>query len=156
MKKISLISIAVFIIDRITKILITNNFSLNVRNKVIDKFFYITNCHNTGAAFSIFSGNILFLILITLIVMYLIYKSLKNKNNISNLLVISYGLLLGGIIGNLFDRIFYGYVIDFLDFVIFKFDFAVFNVADMAIVIGAIMLLIFEGSDKNADRISSN
>ena len=156
MKKISLISLIVFIIDRLTKIIVTNNFNLNVRNKVINKFFYITNCHNTGAAFSIFSGNIIFLVLITLIVLYLIYKSLKNKNNISTINIISYGLLLGGIMGNLFDRIFYGYVIDFLDFIIFKYDFAVFNVADMAIVIGAIILLVFEGSDKSGDKISSN
>ena len=156
MKKISLISLIVFLIDRVTKILISNNFSLNVRNKIINKFFYITNCHNEGAAFSIFSGNILFLILITLIVLYLIYKTLKQKKKLSKISYISYGLLLGGIIGNLFDRLFYGYVIDFLDFQIFKFDFAVFNVADMAIVIGAVMLLIFEGSDKNGDKVNSN
>ena len=156
MKKISLISLIVFFIDRVTKILISSNFSLNVRNKIINKFFYITNCHNEGAAFSIFSGNILFLILITLIVLYLIYKTLKQKKKLSKISYISYGLLLGGIIGNLFDRLFYGYVIDFLDFQIFKFDFAVFNVADMAIVIGAVMLLIFEGSDKNGDKVNSN
>ena len=156
MKKITLISILVFFIDRVTKILISSNFSLNVRNKVINKFFYITNCHNEGAAFSIFSGNIIFLILITLIVIYLIYRTLKNKNNISNLVSLSYGLLLGGILGNLFDRLFYGYVIDFLDFQIFKFDFAVFNVADIGIVIGAIMLLIFEGSEKNGNKVNSD
>lgn len=156
MKKIGLISLIVFFIDRLTKILITNNFSLNVRNKIINKFFYITNCHNTGAAFSIFSGNIIFLILITLIVLYLIYNTLKKKKSMSKIISISYGLLLGGILGNLFDRLFYGYVIDFLDFQIFKFDFAVFNVADTAIVIGAIILLIFEGSDKNANKTSSN
>ena len=117
MKKISLISILIFFIDRVTKILISNNFDLNVRNKIINKFFYITNCHNTGAAFSIFSGNLFFLVFITLIVIYLIYKSLKGKNNMSNIICISYGLLLGGIIGNLFDRVVFGYVIDFLDFI---------------------------------------
>ena len=154
MKKISLISILVFFIDRVTKILISNNFDLNVRNKIINKFFYITNCHNTGAAFSIFSGNVLFLILITLIVLYLIYKTLKDKTNMSKITYISYGLLFGGIVGNLFDRLIFGYVIDFLDFQIFKFDFAVFNIADAAIVIGAIMLLIFEGSEKSGNKIN--
>ena len=53
----------------------------------------------------------------------------------------------------LFDRLFYGYVIDFLDFVIFKFDFAIFNLADTAIVFGAILLLFFEGSEKNGNKI---
>ena len=152
MKKIGIISLIVIIIDRILKVLVTNNFVLNVRNKIIDGFFYITNCHNEGAAFSLFSGNVLFLIFITLIVLFLIYRSI-NKENVNK---IAYGLLLGGILGNLYDRIFYGYVIDYLDFVIFKFNFAIFNLADAAIVIGAILLIVFEGSDndgrKNKDR----
>ncbi len=155
MKKIGIISLIVIIIDRILKVLVTNNFVLNVRNKIIDGFFYITNCHNEGAAFSLFSGNVLFLIFITLIVLFLIYRTI-NKENVNKFGVLAYGLLLGGILGNLYDRIFYGYVIDYLDFVIFKFNFAIFNLADAAIVIGAILLIVFEGSDndgrKNKDR----
>lgn len=155
MKKIGIISLIVIIIDRILKVLVTNNFVLNVRNKIIDGFFYITNCHNEGAAFSLFSGNVLFLIFITLIVLFLIYRTI-NKENVNKIRIFAYGLLLGGILGNLYDRIFYGYVIDYLDFVIFKFNFAIFNLADAAIVIGAILLIVFEGSDndgrKNKDR----
>ncbi len=155
MKKIGIISLIVIIIDRILKVLVTNNFVLNVRNKIIDGFFYITNCHNEGAAFSLFSGNVLFLIFITLIVLFLIYRTI-NKENVNKIGILAYGLLLGGILGNLYDRIFYGYVIDYLDFVIFKFNFAIFNLADTAIVIGAILLIVFEGSDndgrKNKDR----
>lgn len=155
MKKIGIISLIVIIIDRILKVLVTNNFVLNVRNKIIDGFFYITNCHNEGAAFSLFSGNVLFLIFITLIVLFLIYRTI-NKENVNKIEILAYGLLLGGILGNLYDRIFYGYVIDYLDFVIFKFNFAIFNLADAAIVIGAILLIVFEGSDndgrKNKDR----
>lgn len=147
MKKISIISLAVILIDRIVKILVTNNFELNVRNEIINNFFYITNCHNYGAAFSLFSGNVIFLIFITLIVLFLIYREVK-KSSINKVSSILYGLLLGGIIGNLFDRIFYGYVIDYLDFKIFNLDFAIFNIADIAIVIGALLLIIFEGSDK--------
>ena len=147
MKKISLIGILVFIIDRITKIIITNNFVLNIRNEIIKGFFYITNCHNEGAAFSIFSGNVIFLIIITFIVIYLIFTTLKRKSKLDDITIVSYGLLLGGIIGNLFDRLFYGYVIDFIDLIIFKYDFAIFNVADIAICIGAFMLLFYEGSD---------
>ena len=126
MKKIGIISLIVIIIDRILKVLVTNNFVLNVRNKIIDGFFYITNCHNEGAAFSLFSGNVLFLIFITLIVLFLIYRTI-NKENVNKIGILAYGLLLGGILGNLYDRIFYGYVIDYLDFVIFKFNFAKFS-----------------------------
>ena len=147
MKKIGIISLIVIIIDRILKVLVTN--------KIIDGFFYITNCHNEGAAFSLFSGNVLFLIFITLIVLFLIYRTI-NKENVNKIGILAYGLLLGGILGNLYDRIFYGYVIDYLDFRIFNFNFAIFNLADAAIVIGAILLIVFEGSDnderKNKDR----
>lgn len=155
MKKIGIISLIVIIIDRILKVLVTNNFVLDARNKIIDGFFYITNCHNEGAAFSLFSGNVLFLIFITLIVLFLIYRTI-NKENVNKIGILAYGLLLGGILGNLYDRIFYGYVIDYLDFRIFNFNFAIFNLADAAIVIGAILLIVFEGSDndgrKNKDR----
>lgn len=95
MKKIGIVSLIIIIFDRIFKELVTNNLTLNVRNKVIDGFFYITNCHNDGAAFSLFSGNVLFLILITFMVLYLIYKTIE-KNNINKIGTISYGLLLGG------------------------------------------------------------
>ena len=152
MKKISFVSLAVFLLDRITKMLVTNYFKLNVRNKVINNFFYITNCHNEGAAFSLFSGNIIFLILITLILLFILYRKINSEKNISKISIISYGILLGGIIGNLFDRMFFGYVIDFLDFVIFKYNFPIFNFADISIVIGAFLLLIFEGSDKSEKR----
>ena len=92
MKKIGIISLIVIIIDRILKVLVTNNFVLNVRNKIIDGFFYITNCHNEGAAFSLFSGNVLFLIFITLIVLFLIYRTI-NKENVNKIGILAYGLL---------------------------------------------------------------
>ena len=149
MKKISTISLIIFFIDRITKLLVTNFFKLDVRNTIINKFFYITNCHNEGAAFSILSGNVSFLIVMSVLVIIIIFKMIKNKKNISNLLTISFGLLLGGIIGNLFDRIIYGYVIDFLDFTLFNYDFAIFNISDVCILIGAFLYIFFERSDEN-------
>ncbi len=155
MKKMTLISILVFLIDRIIKVVISSNFELNVRNEIIDEFFYITNCHNEGAAFSLFSGSTLFLILITLVILFLIYNFLKKKD-ISRIQKISYGILLGGILGNLFDRIFFGYVIDYFDFVIFNLNFAIFNFADICILIGAIMIILFEGSDNRGRKNTSN
>ena len=151
MKKIGIISLIVIIIDRILKVLVTNNFVLDARNKIIDGFFYITNCHNEGAAFSLFSGNVLFLIFITLIVLFLIYRTI-NKENVNKIGVLAYGLLLGGILGNLYDRIFYGYVIDYLDFNILGYNYPIFNFADMCIVIGIILILIFGGKNGNSSR----
>lgn len=155
MKKMTLISVLVFFIDRIIKTVVSSNFKINVRNKIVDGFFYITNCHNEGAAFSLLSGNTLFLILITLIALFFIYNSIKKKD-ISSIQKISYGILLGGILGNLYDRIFLGYVIDYLDFIIFNFDFAIFNFADMCILIGALMIIIFDRSDNGGRKNISN
>lgn len=70
------------------------------------------------------------------------YKYTKKQTNPNKLAILSHGLLLGGIIGNLIDRIIYGYVIDYLDFMIFNYNFPIFNLADTFIVIGCIILVI--------------
>ena len=81
------------------------------------------------------------LILIALIGSYFIYKEIdKYKDNKRN--IIGFGLLLGGISGNLLDRLFLGYVRDFLDFKIFGYDYPIFNIADSAILIGLIIIII--------------
>ena len=155
MKKISIISFIVFLIDRIIKMLIETFLKLGVRNSMVKKFFYLTYVKNEGAAFSIFNGKIIFLILLSFVALYLVYSFIKKEKNMNNITIISYGMFIGGIIGNLIDRIFYGYVIDYLDFELFGNRFAIFNFADSMIVIGAILLLIFEGSDKNGKKDNS-
>ena len=83
---------------------------------------------NEGAAWSIFSGQRIILILIGLISLYFINKYIKDfKENKRNIL--AFGLLIGGIVGNLLDRMFLGYVRDFLDFKIFGYDYPIFNLA---------------------------
>ena len=150
MKKISIFSIIVIIIDRIFKILVKNFLLEGVRNKIINNFFYLTFCKNEGAAFSILSGKIFLLIFIAFICLYFIYYLLKSKKNITKFDIICYGLLIGGIIGNFIDRVIYGYVIDYLDFEILNYRFAIFNFADMTIVISVILLLFFnKGSDED-------
>lgn len=110
---------------------------------VIKDFFYITYAENTGAAFSILRGQRWFFVTMALIVSVLIiYYIIKHKPK--TLEKISLQLILAGAIGNVIDRIVYGYVIDFLDFYIFGYDFPVFNIADSCITIGAILLIITE------------
>lgn len=155
MKRITIYSFVVILIDRIIKILIESFFKLGVRNKIINNFFYLTYVKNEGAAFSILNGQTLFLIFISVAALYLIYKFIKNDKNLKQISIIGYGLFIGGIIGNLIDRLFYRYVIDYLDFEFFGNRFAIFNFADMAIVVGAIILLIFEGSDKDGKKDNS-
>ena len=140
--KILIITIIVLIIDLLSKVIVSSNLSLYESISVIKGFFNITYHVNYGAAFSIFNNSNIFLILITLlIIIFLIYYIIKN-NKFDNLYIISYGLLFGGALGNLFDRIKYSYVRDFLDFKIFNYDAPIFNVADMCITFGVIILLI--------------
>ncbi len=151
MKKIILPIIICVVIDRIIKILCLNNLNIGESIPVIQNFFAITLVTNTGAAFSILSSSTLFLIILSIIIIGIIYFFFIKSQNLSNFMQIIYGILLGGIIGNLIDRIIYGYVIDYLNFNIFGYNFPVFNFADICIVI-SIFIIIIEilKGDKNA------
>ena len=109
--------------------------------KVIHNFFYITYTQNKGAAWSILEDHRILLLIISVLALYLINKYM-NKEKLSNLETFSYGMIIGGIVGNLFDRIFFGYVIDFLDFKLFGYNYPIFNIADTFIVIGVILMVI--------------
>lgn len=143
MKKITIISFICIIIDQLIKLLVTNNITLNTEIIVIDKFFSLANVHNDGAAFSILSGNRIFLICISLCALAFLYFLFVKDKRLKNIDKIIYGVLLGGIIGNLIDRILYGYVIDYLSFNIFGYSFPIFNFADICIVISMISLIIW-------------
>ena len=108
--------------------------------KVIKNFFYLTYTRNTGAAFSILEDARILLLIVTVIALFFINKFM-NKEKLKGIDNVIYGIIIGGIFGNLFDRIVYGYVIDFLDFKIFGYNYPVFNLADTFIVVGALMLV---------------
>lgn len=142
MKKIALISSICLLTDQLSKLILEHLFALNQTTSIIPSFFAFTYVKNEGAAWSILAGNQVFLILISIASIFLLYHFfIKNKktNMIEN---ISYGLLFGGIFGNLIDRIIRGYVVDFFDFTIFNYHFPVFNIADICIVIGVLLLMI--------------
>ncbi len=140
-RKISLFTLLFLSIDIISKLIIDNFFNLNETKVIINNFFSLTKVYNTGASWNILTGYRLILIIITLIILVLLIlyqnKFKENKRNI-----LAFSLLYGGIIGNLLDRLIYGYVIDFLDFNIFGYDYPVFNIADICIVFGIILLVI--------------
>ena len=141
MKKIYLLSLVVFIIDLISKILVQNLLILDKSYYLIPNFFYFRLTKNSGAAFSLFNNYRFILIILAIGVLIYICRYLV-KNDLSKLESTSYVLLIGGILGNLFDRVFYGQVIDFIGFKIFSYYFPIFNIADIAIVIGALLLII--------------
>ncbi|MDD2751681.1 MAG: signal peptidase II [Candidatus Omnitrophica bacterium] len=131
------IVIAILFLDQTSKFLLSKFLNLNQPVPVIKGFFYLTLVHNRGAAFGILKGQVFLFILAALIAVVLIYLNLKNKKQENSFLFnFALGLILAGGLGNLIDRIFFGYVIDFLDFRIWP----VFNLADSAITVGAILL----------------
>ena len=134
--------ILLVVLDQASKIYLTLvNKTSPIDLEVIRGFFRITYTCNDGAAFSILKGKRVFFIIMTIIVVFLIvYYLLKNK--VYWVEKYSFLLIISGAVGNLIDRIMYGYVIDFLDFIIFGYDFPVFNIADSFITIGAIGLII--------------
>lgn len=136
-----LITIVLFAIDFISKYLITNNIEYGKSIVIIPNFFSITYVKNYGAAFSSFEGSKYLLILVAFIVLgFLIYTLLDDST--AKLEKIFISIMMAGIIGNLVDRIFYGYVIDMFEFNIGSFAAPIFNVADIFIVVGTFCWLI--------------
>lgn len=152
-KKVYILTLVIFIIDQISKSIISTYLTLNKSIEVINNFFYLRYINNTGASWGILSNSRILLIILSLLAIIILirymYSFKKTKLNL-----IGFGFLLGGILGNLSDRILYGYVRDFLDFIIFKYDFPVFNIADIFIVLGVIILVIsiIRGEDKNGSK----
>ena len=138
----SLFAILIIIFDQLTKFFVVQNITLNSEViLVIPKIVSFVNVHNPGAAFSILQGKIELLSCISLlfsvgVLWYMIIKKPKNK-----VLRISIMLLFAGAIGNVIDRIFRGYVVDFIK--VLFINFPVFNLADIAITCGAILLIVY-------------
>ncbi len=152
-RKILTIASIVLAIDQITKVAASIFLNINQSVKIINNFFYFTLCHNEGAAWGLFSNTKIIIGIGTVIALITIYHFIycfkQNKRN-----NIAFGLLLGGLSGNLIDRLLFGYVRDFFDFYIFGYDYPVFNIADICIVIGVILLIIavIKGEDTNEDN----
>lgn len=138
-KYLSVISIALIaaILDQLTKFAVMQNAGINDSIPVIENIFHITYVTNTGSAFGLFKDLNLLFILISIAVMTILVYFLKKVKEESKIEQVLSGLLLGGIIGNLADRIMLGHVIDFIDFRIWP----VFNIADSLITISVIGLI---------------
>ncbi len=133
---------AVVFFDRISKVFFSEILALGESLPVIRHVLHMTLVHNTGIAFGLFKdqGAVFIVIPIIAIVLlaYNIFYYKSNEEKLSRLYIIAFSLILGGAIGNLIDRIVYGYVIDFIDFRIWP----VFNIADSAITVGAIIIAL--------------
>ncbi len=135
-----LVLVGIIVLDRIVKVVVDTSMTFGESISVIGDFFQITYIRNTGAAFSMLQGHVLLLTLLpaVAITVALIYTFTKYKVN-HPMLSIAMILVCGGGIGNLVDRIIYGYVIDMFDLKYF----AVFNVADISVCVGCGLLLLY-------------
>ena len=137
--KIYFISLSIFIvlIDQFTKYLMLNNKKLFINKDFL--FFKLDFVKNYGAAFNIFSGSRIILSLISIFFSILLIYLIFRKNTLNLFDLYSYSFILGGTIGNGIDRIYRGFVVDFINLNIINFP--VFNIADISINIGFIILL---------------
>ena len=142
-----LIALAVLLLDRITKWAIAQTIPLEDAVNIIPGFFRLTHLENTGAAFSLFADSsspfrttllIPFSVAALAVVSVLLWKD----RSVFHSGTLALSLIMGGAVGNLWDRVSDGKVTDFLDFYIGAHHWPPFNVADSAIVIGALLLFL--------------
>lgn len=141
-KYIYVLTFIVILVDQFVKTIITNNIKLNEVVEVIKNFFYITNTKNTGGAWSILNDYPIILTLISAFCVIGINMYLTKREQFNKLEIIYYGLLIGGIIGNLIDRILYDGVIDYIGFNFGNYSFPIFNIADITIVISIFLIIV--------------
>jgi signal peptidase II len=135
------IAIIALLIDQFTKIIVREGLDVYESIKLINGVFHLTHTENTGAAFSLFTGQVQILSLISLIAIVVIsWWVLSRKEPFDRLEIIAWGVLLGGTTGNMIDRILSGSVTDFFDFTLINFP--VFNFADVFIDTGAALIII--------------
>ena len=142
-RKIVLVTLFTTVFDQIIKYVFStfiNGFT------VVQGFLSFIYVKNTGIAFSMLSNQRWIIIIVSIILLVALciflkkdYLSLKKDDMLTD---VTYGLLFGGILGNLIDRIFRGYVVDYVSLNIFGYNFPIFNLADVLITIGVILLFI--------------
>ncbi|HHU11964.1 MAG TPA: signal peptidase II [Clostridiaceae bacterium] len=145
----------IVLFDQITKALVEANIALGSQRPLIDGFAYLVHAQNTGAAWSLFAGltwSRFLLAAISLAAAWLIAAAMSRSRHRTGTVLL--GLILGGSVGNLIDRIRFGYVTDYLQLIFGNYRFPAFNVADAAITCGAILIVVYSLADKKfLDRL---
>lgn len=141
-----LIAASVVVVDRLTKWLVAQKIGLSDSVDVIPGLFRLTHVQNKGAAFGLFSDSpsewkAAMLILFSVAALAVVSALLWKNGNAMNATAVALSLVFGGALGNLWDRVFSGRVVDFLDFYVGSHHWPAFNIADSAIVVGALLLL---------------
>ncbi len=140
--RVWLLALLIAVADQASKQWIRDTYALGESRTIIESFFHFTYLRNTGAAWGMFSGNNLWLAILSVVVLVLmvIFRRAFLGNTWEHRVAL--GLLAGGILGNVFDRLKLGYVTDFLDFFWRGHHFPAFNIADSAICIGVTLYVL--------------
>ena len=162
MRYLIFLGLPLFALDQFTKWLVRQNIPYGAEVPIIPGSFSLVHASNTGAAFSMFTGNNFFFIGLAVaalgVIAFLLIRdspSRKTGERLTHLTKISFGLLASGILGNLTDRIFRGAVTDFLHFYINEYAWPSFNVADSCICIAAGLLFLGSFGKTQSDRITT-
>ncbi len=141
-QKIYSIASIVIMVDLILKFIVSSKLVENDIIKVIPNFFSIYYLKNTGAAFSILQDSTVFLVILSALILLVLNNYIDKEKDLNRISEISLGMVIGGIFGNMIDRIINHSVTDFISFRIFNYNFPVFNIADIGITVGVFLLLI--------------
>lgn len=138
-----LITVAVVVLDQFTKQFVTRTMQIGDSNPIIDNFLYMAYHRNSGAAWGILQGQMLFFYVVTAVAVIgiLIWLSKLNLKK-ERVLAIALALILGGALGNFIDRVMHQAVIDFIQTVWWGYHFPIFNVADIALVCGVMLMML--------------
>lgn len=142
----ALATVGVFL-DQVTKQWFDANYALGESQVVVPGFFHFTHARNTGAAFSLFDGHPSWLLLFSVLIFGLMALFRDHLFRRTALEQVAYGFIVGGVLGNLIDRMKYGYVIDFIDWFIGDKHWPVFNLADVWICTGVGLYLLSQWRD---------
>ena len=136
--------LAIFLLDRLTKFWIQKSMAYGESLNVLP-FFHITYIENTGAAFGMGQNQNALFVFASILILAALFIYARGLGEGNAKIKIALALIVGGALGNLYDRIVYGSVVDFLDFFLGLHHWPAFNVADSSICVGAILFAIFRG-----------
>jgi signal peptidase II len=144
----------VAVLDQLTKHLTQANIPYGHQVPIIPGFFSLSHVHNTGAAWGMLQGYNRWLIGLSFVMLGMVIAFRRHFLVGSRLAHVAAGLILGGIVGNLVDRVRLGYVVDFLDFLLWGYPFPSFNIADSSICIGVGLYMVTQF--KSQEHVMSN
>ncbi len=146
------LALVVLILDQLSKYIVSHAMQVGESIPIIPNVLELTSLRNTGAAWSILEGKMLFFYIVSIVVLAIVIYYMQKIGRFHPLLGTSLGLIIGGTLGNFVDRLVHGKVVDFIHVYIGTYSYPIFNLADSALCVGAILLLIYSLKDNKKEK----